>query len=199
MATATTNYGLLKPDINDPDDRDLWGGYLNDDLDDLDSIIGGLDSAIGALGTAASADTGTSDGNVPVFVSGGLDLADKTLQRPVLLDIAEKQQSISHSVSGGLTIDVTAGNVVALSQSANITSMTISNPSPTGNLCAILIIRTKDNNGTARTIVWPSGTKHPGGVAPTLTQTANAVDRFLLSTTDGGTTWYCDPLGAGYA
>lgn len=199
MATSTANYGLLKPDVNDPDDRDLWGGYLNDNFDDLDSIVGALDDAIGALGTAAAANTGTADGNVPVFASGGLDLADKLLKRPILQDIGEKVQSVSHSVSGGLTIDASAGNVIALAQSANITSMTISNPSPTGNLCAILIIRTKDNNATARTIAWPSGTKHPGGTAPTLTQTANAVDRFLLSTTDAGTTWYCDPLGAGYA
>ena len=39
MPSTTTNYGLLKPNVNDPVDEDLWGGYLNDDLDDIDGLI----------------------------------------------------------------------------------------------------------------------------------------------------------------
>lgn len=39
MATNTTNYNLLKPAVDDPTDEDLWGGYLNGDLDDIDSLL----------------------------------------------------------------------------------------------------------------------------------------------------------------
>ena len=39
MPSTTTNYGLLKPNVNDPVDEDLWGGYLNDDMDDIDALI----------------------------------------------------------------------------------------------------------------------------------------------------------------
>lgn len=39
MATNTTNYNLLKPAVDDPTDEDLWGGYLNDDLDDIDTLL----------------------------------------------------------------------------------------------------------------------------------------------------------------
>lgn len=39
MPTYTSNYSLIKPNVNDPVDEDLWGGYLNDDLDDIDSLI----------------------------------------------------------------------------------------------------------------------------------------------------------------
>lgn len=39
MPTTTTNYALIKPNVNDPVDEDLWGGYLNDDLDDIDALI----------------------------------------------------------------------------------------------------------------------------------------------------------------
>lgn len=39
MPTLTTNYSLIKPNVNDPVDEDLWGGYLNDDLDDVDTLI----------------------------------------------------------------------------------------------------------------------------------------------------------------
>jgi hypothetical protein len=39
MATATTNYGLSKPAVNDATDQDLWGGEINTDLDSLDGLI----------------------------------------------------------------------------------------------------------------------------------------------------------------
>lgn len=39
MSTTTTNYALVKPAVNDPTDADLWGGYLNDDLDDIDAEL----------------------------------------------------------------------------------------------------------------------------------------------------------------
>lgn len=39
MSTTTTNYSLIKPGVNDPTDQDLWGGYLNDDLDDIDALM----------------------------------------------------------------------------------------------------------------------------------------------------------------
>ena len=39
MPTLTTNYSLQKPLVNDPTDEDLWGGELNDDLDDIDTLL----------------------------------------------------------------------------------------------------------------------------------------------------------------
>lgn len=39
MSTTTTNYSLIKPAVNDPTDQDLWGGYLNTDLDTIDSTM----------------------------------------------------------------------------------------------------------------------------------------------------------------
>lgn len=37
MSTNTTNYGLIKPGVNDPTDQDLWGGYLNSNFDTIDT------------------------------------------------------------------------------------------------------------------------------------------------------------------
>lgn len=42
MPTQTTNYGLFKPLVNDATDEDLWGGYLNDNMDTLDSVIASI-------------------------------------------------------------------------------------------------------------------------------------------------------------
>ncbi len=39
MPTQTTNYDLLKPLVNNATDQDLWGGYLNDDMDDIDVLL----------------------------------------------------------------------------------------------------------------------------------------------------------------
>lgn len=39
MSTLTPNYDLIKPGVNDPTDQDLWGGYLNDDLDIIDTVM----------------------------------------------------------------------------------------------------------------------------------------------------------------
>lgn len=39
MSTLTPNYNLIKPGVNDPTDQDLWGGYLNTDMDIIDTTI----------------------------------------------------------------------------------------------------------------------------------------------------------------
>lgn len=39
MPTNTTNYNFKKPIVGA--DEDLWGGYINDNLDDLDSLLAG--------------------------------------------------------------------------------------------------------------------------------------------------------------
>jgi len=37
MPTTTTNYSLYKPLVNDATDEDLWGGYINDSMDLIDT------------------------------------------------------------------------------------------------------------------------------------------------------------------
>lgn len=39
MPTTTSNYALFKPLVNNATDQDLWGGYLNDDMDDIDTLL----------------------------------------------------------------------------------------------------------------------------------------------------------------
>lgn len=39
MPTFTTNYALQKPLVNNATDQDLWGGELNDDLDNIDTLL----------------------------------------------------------------------------------------------------------------------------------------------------------------
>lgn len=39
MSSLTPNLSLIKPGVSDPTDEDLWGGYLNDDMDIIDASL----------------------------------------------------------------------------------------------------------------------------------------------------------------
>lgn len=67
-----------------------------------------------------------------------------------------------------------------------------------GELCVLELVLTQDGSGS-RSVTWPAAVKWPGGSAPTLSTTAGAVDRVVVSTYDGGTTWYGDLVGRAYA
>jgi hypothetical protein len=65
MPTSTTNIALNKPLVNNPTDADLWGGYLNTNMDILDSQA--------ALATVArvqdTSETAYNAGNISGAVS----------------------------------------------------------------------------------------------------------------------------------
>lgn len=165
MGTTTANLGLYKPAINSTVDEDTWGDDpgLNGNADILDSEA--------ALKTV------------------NLDFNDKVLSKPKLKDISEVIQDVTATTS--TTIDLEDGNIVNLSHGTNITTLTISNWPPTGNRGYVNIKRIKDNSATERTITWPAAVVWKnGGVAPTLTTSANAADEILLWSDDAGTTIY---------
>ena len=91
--------------------------------------------------------------------------------------------------SATTAIDLSNGNVIYATQSAN-TTVSFANTS-NGN---VYFIRTKDDNTTTRTISWPGRIRWDGGFAPTLSQGAGGASMvaqtFLLVTRDMGVTWY---------
>jgi len=90
--------------------------------------------------------------------------------------------------SGVLALNCASGNVFAVSLNAAITSITFSNIPTTGTAYGLTLALSM--NGTAYAITWPAAVKWPSGTAPTLTSTNAKVDIFVLTTWDGGTTWY---------
>lgn len=90
--------------------------------------------------------------------------------------------------SGVLALNCASGNVFHVSLSAAITSITFSNIPASGTAYGLTLAFTAD--GTARAVTWPAAVKWSGGTAPTLTSTNAKVDIFVLTTWDGGTTWY---------
>ena len=52
---TTTNYGWVKPTVGAS--IDAWGGYINTDLDDIDTVVHGIDTRVIPPGVAIVSDT----------------------------------------------------------------------------------------------------------------------------------------------
>lgn len=78
MPTQTTNYGFDKPLVNSATDQDLWGGYLNDDMDDLDGLIKTSFNWTPSAKTASFSVTGPTTGSTTTGDARKLFLCDAT-------------------------------------------------------------------------------------------------------------------------
>ena len=130
------------------------------------------------LAAALTDETGTG---LAVFATS------PTLTTATITSLVETKTAPTIS-SGTLTLNCSLGNVFAVSLNAAITTLTISNIPTTGNAFGITLAFTCD--GTARAVTWPAAVKWSGGTAPTISSTNNKVDIFVLTTWDGGTTFF---------
>lgn len=89
----------------------------------------------------------------------------------------------------------TTGAVKTVTLNANCT-FTLSGAT-SGVVAYLELVLTQDSGGS-RTVTWPASVKWPGG-APTLSTAAFAVDRVVLTSYNGGTTWFGDLVGKAYA
>jgi hypothetical protein len=136
--------------------------------------------------------SGANDDDVLKIVSGEPfwgapdpvpDYAGAVLEQPVLLNERTTSQAVTATAT--LAINYALGSVVELAQATNITTLTFGNFGAANKWARMLIVRTKDNSGTARTIAWGS-VKWAGGTPPSLTSTANAID--VIELWSNGTT-----------
>jgi hypothetical protein len=97
-----------------------------------------------------------------------------------------------------LTLDAssTSGYIKTITLTGNCT-FTLTGAT-SGQAAALELLITQDGTGN-RTITWPASVKWHGGTAATLSTAAGARDRFILVSYDGGTTWFADQIGKGYA
>lgn len=119
----------------------------------------------------------------------GLAYADPTLQAPPVHAVGNSGTALTidaSSTSGWVkTITLTGACTFTLTGATS------------GRATTLELILTQDATGS-RTATWPAAVKWSGG-APTLSTAAAAVDRVVLTTYNGGTTWYADLVGKGYA
>jgi hypothetical protein len=97
-----------------------------------------------------------------------------------------------------LTLDAssTSGYIKTITLTGNCT-FTLTGAT-SGQAAALELLLTQDGTGS-RTVTWPASVKWHGGTAATLTTAAGGRDRFILVSYDGGTNWFADQIGKGYA
>lgn len=119
--------------------------------------------------------------------SGEIRMADLIIQRPLLVDYAIADNTVS-SVSGTLTLDLSTGNSFGTTLTEN-TTVVITNPPATGNYGQLVIEIIQDASAGAFTVTWPSGVIWAGGAAPTITTSNGAIDEITLRTRNAGTSY----------
>lgn len=112
-----------------------------------------------------------------------IDYNDNPIQR-----FTEVTKAVSIS-TGTISLDLNEATTFLVSRTANITTVSITNPNSVSNTShSFSLIFT--GNGSAYTVTWPASVKWPGGASPTLTNTNTKKDILHFTTIDGGTTWY---------
>lgn len=86
-------------------------------------------------------------------------------------------------------IDCHNGNSFSHTLTEN-TAFTFVNPPASGTSFSFTLKIVQDASASGYTVTWPIDVDWPSATAPTLTATASAVDYFVFTTHDGGTTWY---------
>ena len=122
------------------------------------------------------------------FTGGGLDMVGQAIDSPLLQDFRIKH-SVVTSTAGGVTLDMSTGNSFEITLTENITTITLSNPPASGVYGQLTLEIIQDGGGGAYTVAFPAAVTWPGGTAPTITTSNDAVDTVALSTRDNGTTW----------
>lgn len=93
------------------------------------------------------------------------------------------------STNNAVTIDCSTGNtfehVLTEATTIDFSNAPAANTSYT---CSLEVIQ--DSGASGFTVTWANSVIWPAATAPTLTATASAIDVFVFSTRDGGTTWY---------
>ena len=157
------------------------------------NLIDGYTGTTAELNTLDVTTQGTAEASKAVTSDGSLvtNFADGVVQRPNFKDYAETKVALSAAAT--VDIDLTSANVFTITPDQN-TTFTFSDPSASGNSCAFTLIWTQD--GSDRTIAWPSEVDWAGGSAPDVTSGSAKIDVYTFFTLDAGTIWYGFQAGA---
>ena len=154
------------------------GTNINAGIITATSFVGNL------TGNAAGLSNATSHANLGIVTATSFSGSGANLEGVSSGPVG--QQAVTAN-SGTSTIDLSSGNLIYMTQSADTT---VSFANTEGNTDVVYLIRVKDATSTARTITWPSGLAWNGGTAPTLLSIDDTGEgqAFKLTTRDNGAT-----------
>jgi len=131
-----------------------------------------------ALGTSVASKVVTAD------ASGNVNLSEELIAK----SYNETYLAVTSS-GNATTVDCETGNMF-MHTLTEATTFTFSNPPATGIGYVMSLEIIQDASGSGFAVTWPTSIDWPAAIAPTISPAANAVDVFVFSTRDGGTTWY---------
>jgi hypothetical protein len=142
----------------------------------------------GVAARQTTVDSVNAGSGCSVQVGPWADLASaQTLSNKTFKDSAETLAA-NATATGSVTVDLSQGNVQALTLTGNITSLAFSNVPAAGAVSLSLYLKQDSTGG--RAVAWPGSVSWLGGVAPTVDLTPAHTTLVVLTTLDGGTTWY---------
>jgi len=157
-----------------------------------------VDGVTSAVQTQLNAKAATADIGVTIQAydadTAKLDVAQTfTANQTVTAELKANSYNESYtavtSTSNATTVNCEAGNTFMHTLTEN-TTFTFSNPPASGTGYTMTVEIIQDASASGYTVTWPTSVDWPSATAPTLTATASAVDLFVFTTRDGGTTWY---------
>lgn len=177
--TLDAQIGELRDKIRDLESR-VSGDEQGLDLSDLNDVR--VDSMVDAGVTLQDGSALVYRESDKIWVAGDV--------------IGGGETYLAASVSGSITVDLDDAVVQKLTLTGNITPTFAGAVS--GRAYGLTLYLVQDAS-PPRTVTWPAAVKWPFGSAPVLSATASAVDIVVLESFDGGTSWFANFAGKGYA
>jgi hypothetical protein len=143
-----------------------------------------------STGTAWGTSKTTPAGDV-VGTTDTQTVTNKTVENGTFTN-GYTEETVASNTGTAFTINLASGSVQYLTLTGNVT---YTFPTPVAGRSFILIQRQDATGG--RTVTWPSTVDWPGAVAPTLTSTAQRVDKFVFTAIDGSN-WLGSVAGQNY-
>jgi len=126
--------------------------------------------------------------------TGNIDMDNFLFDRPLIKRYKEFYDPLGNQ-TGSINLDYNNGNYQSMTLTGNV-SVTPTNWPASGIGASMTLFCTQDGTGS-RTLSFASGTvKVPGGGGLVLSTAPNAIDEVLITSFDGGTTFYCAVLKA---
>jgi hypothetical protein len=162
------------------------GNAVNTQAGGAVTISGGTSGAGGGALIFQTAATTSLTQRMAISSAGAI-----TTSAGTSVDFGARYTELSTAVTAAATtdFDCSLGNNFAVDMNASITTQTFSNIPTTGRVYNMTLFLKQDATGS-RTVAWSASVKWSGGIAPTLTTTANKTDIINLVTFDGGTTLF---------